>query len=42
MNPFGITEKIGFGEVKTLETFEKFMTNEPQPMILCRTNKQVK
>lgn len=42
MTPFGMTTKIGFGEVDTLKTFEKFMTNEPLPMILCRTNKQVK
>lgn len=42
LNPFGVTLKIGYGEVDTLKSFEKFMNVETKPWILCRTNKQVK
>lgn len=42
LSPFGVTLKIGYGEVDTLKSFEKFMNVETKPWILCRTNKQVK
>lgn len=42
LSPFGVTLKIGYGEVDTLKSFEKFMNVEIKPWILCRTNKQVK
>jgi hypothetical protein len=40
MDPFGVTTEIGKGEVNIIQAFNFIW--EKQPMILCRTNKQVK